>query len=131
MHLLWTWCLTPGWAEVQKSSSTLLRKGHGGSGSRSNKEETTKMLRFAKKTQIKTKSTIQEEGITLTLCISYVCFLSTYCWSLLETRYLLQLVFGIGSFYVLQYCKMKNHVISQESSVLQTQLCARSPVTYE
>ena len=79
-----------------------------------------KTLRLAKKTQIKTKSTIQEEGITLTLCISYMCFLSTHCWSLMETGYLLQLAFGIGSFYVLQYCKMKNHIVSQESSVLQT-----------
>lgn len=75
---------------------------------------------LAKKTQIKTKSTIQKEGITLTLCISYMCFLSAHCWSMLETRYLLQLAFGIGSFYVLQYFKMKNHIISQESLVLET-----------
>lgn len=68
------------------------------------------------------KNSIQEEGITLTFCISYMYFLSTHCWSLLETGYLLQLAFGIGSFYSVQYCKMKNHIIYQESSVLQTEL---------
>lgn len=109
MHLLWTWCLTPVWAEVQKSSSTLLRKGHGGSGSRSKMEETMKTLRLAKKPKSYRTLTIKEENI------SHMCFLSTHCCSLLETGHLLQLHFGIVSFYIHRYCK-----ISQESSVLQT-----------
>lgn len=104
MHLLWTWCLTPVWAEAKKSSSTLLRKGHGGNGSRSKMQETMKILQLAKKPQSYRTSIIQEESI------SHMCFLSTHYWSLLETGYLLQL-----QLYIHQYCK-----ISQESSVLQT-----------
>jgi len=47
-------------------------------------------------------------------------FLSTHCWSLLATGYLLQVAFGVQSFYVLQSCKMKNHITSRESSDFKT-----------
>lgn len=67
MHLLWTWCLTPGWAEVQKSK---LHSGKYRGIGRKSKEETMETFRLTNKEQVTTKNTVLKHG-THKVCISY------------------------------------------------------------